>query len=176
MWTARGPGQDHFDALRGRPIFAAMKESCGLLMYVRRRTGIAVLLVHPGGPYWRNKDEAAWSIPKGLPEPGEAPLDAALREFREETNLEPKPPFRALTPAKQKSGKLIRCWAFEGKEELSGFKSGTFEMEWPPKSGRTASFPEADRAEFMALPEARRRIVPGQAPILDELEAMLARE
>jgi len=150
-----------------------MPVSCGLLMYVRRREGVRVLLAHPGGPYWRTKDAGAWSIPKGLAEEGENLLAAAQREFREETNLEPRPPFLPLPPLKQKGGKWVHCWAFEGNEDVSAFRSGLFEMEWPRRSGRMSSFPEVDRIELFDLDEARRKIVAGQAGFLDELEQRL---
>lgn len=150
-----------------------MKLSCGLLMYVRGDGGFRVLLVHPGGPYWRNKNAGAWSIPKGLPEEGEDLLAAALREFREETNLQAATPFLALTPVKQKSGKLVHCWAFEGKDDLSAFRSAPFALEWPPKSGRMAEFPEADRAALFTPAEAAAHIVPGQRPLIEQLQRLL---
>jgi predicted NUDIX family NTP pyrophosphohydrolase len=142
-------------------------------MYVRNGESLRVLLVHPGGPFWRGKDEGAWSLPKGLSEPGEDLLQAARREFAEETGLIARGPFLALEPRKQKSGKLIHCWAFAGDEDLSAFKSNRFTTEWPPKSGRTASFPEADEARLFDLPEALTRINPGQAGFLAELQQLL---
>jgi predicted NUDIX family NTP pyrophosphohydrolase len=142
-------------------------------MYVRNDAGLRVLLAHPGGPYWRNKDLGAWSIPKGLAEDGEDLLAAAQREFREETSLTPRPPFAPLTPLRQKSGKRVHCWAFEGEDDLAGFSSGLFEMEWPPRSGRMASFPEIDRIALFGLDEAHQRIIPGQAGFIDELDALL---
>jgi predicted NUDIX family NTP pyrophosphohydrolase len=150
-----------------------MPVSCGLLMYVPCPTGVHVLLAHPGGPYWRNKDHGAWSIPKGLAEKGEDLLAAAQREFREETNLEPRPPFLPLTPIRQKSGKHVHCWAFEGDADIAGFKSGLFQMEWPPRSGRMGDFPEVDQVELFDFQEARLRMIAGQARFLDELEALL---
>lgn len=151
-----------------------MQISCGLLMYVRKPEGFAVLLVHPGGPYWRGKDAGAWSIPKGLVNEGEDFLAAAVREFREETNLELRAPFIPLTSLKQRSGKVVHCWAFEGSPDLSNFKSSQFEMEWPRGSGRMAAFQEVDRAELFELEEARRRILPGQRAFLDELAQLIA--
>lgn len=142
-------------------------------MYVREGDGMVVLLVHPGGPYWRGKDEGAWSIPKGLPDPGEDQLAAAQREFTEETGLAAKGPFLALTPLKQKSGKLVKCWAFEGKRQPIPIGQSTFEIEWPPHSGKRATFPEVDRAEFFSPEEALMKILPGQAPFVRELEALL---
>lgn len=148
---------------------AAVKQSCALLMYVREAGRVRVLLVHPGGPFWRGKDVGAWSLPKGLAMAGEPLLDAAQREFREETGLEPHPPFLALNPLRQKSGKCIHCWAFASEPDLTGFKSNLFEMEWPPGSGRMASFPEVDAAELFPLDEALIRIHPGQAGFIHEL-------
>ncbi|MBS0383714.1 MAG: NUDIX domain-containing protein [Proteobacteria bacterium] len=147
--------------------------SCGLLSYARCAGGLAVLLVHPGGPYWRAKDEGAWTIPKGLAKPGEDPLAAAKREFKEETNFDAQPPFLALIPLRQRSGKTIQCWAFEGQHDLRQFKSGTFLLEWPPRSGKTVAFPEVDKANFFTLADARRKIAPGQAGFIDELEMRL---
>ena len=150
----------------------AMKESCGLLMYDVREG--APLLVHPGGPFWRNRDKGAWSIPKGAPEPGEEPLAAACREFSEETGFTSSPPYLALTPAKQPSGKVIRCWACRGAPVLTQFKSASFSLQWPPRSGRLAEFPETDRAEMFALDQALVKIIPGQRKILAEFGAILA--
>lgn len=142
-------------------------------MYVSGPAGLRVLLVHPGGPYWRGKDLGAWSVPKGLVGPGEDLLAAAQREFREETSLPIRPPFLPLTPVRMRSGKRVHCWAFEGADDISGFASNSYEVEWPPRSGRMGTFPEADRADLFALDEARRRILPAQAPLIDELEALL---
>jgi predicted NUDIX family NTP pyrophosphohydrolase len=132
-----------------------VRTSCGLLSYARTPAGVTVLLVHPGGPYWRGKDKGAWSIPKGLAEHNEDLLAAAQREFAEETNFTASPPFIALTPVKQRSGKTIHCWAFEGDHDLAAFRSTTFEMEWPPKSGRLVAFSEIDRAEYFSTGDAR---------------------
>lgn len=143
-------------------------------MYVPRRDGTQVLLAHPGGPYWRSKDLGAWSVPKGLAEDGEDLLAAAEREFREETNLKPKAPFLPLTPLRQKSGKRVHCWAFEGDGDISAFASIMFEMEWPSRSGRMQSFPEVDRIALFDFAEARQKIIGGQAGFLDELEQILA--
>jgi predicted NUDIX family NTP pyrophosphohydrolase len=151
-----------------------MKLSCGLLCYTPRANGLAVLLVHPGGPYWRGKDCGTWSIPKGLAEPGEDLLAGAQREFREETGFVAEPPFLALTPQRQRSGKTIHCWAFEGDFDLSAFTSAPFSMEWPPRSGKMATFPEADEARFFALDDAARHIVPGQRPFLAEIARRIA--
>ncbi len=143
--------------------------SFGLLMFVREPSGLHVLLVHPGGPYWRTKDEGAWSIPKGLAHAGEDGLVAAQREFQEETGLTPHAPFIELTPVKQKGGKLVHCWAFEGARGPISVGDSTFELEWPPRSGRLARFPEVDRAELFPLSVARRKILAAQAGFLDQL-------
>src|ERR1035437_2368851 len=141
------------------------KISSGLLMFRRRPTGPEVLLVHPGGPLWGHKDEGYWSIPKGEVEPGEDLLAAAQREFEEETGLKPTGPFIELKPVKTKSGKVVHAWAFEGDCDPATAKSNLFTMEWPPRSGRFAEFPEIDRAEFFGLVEARHKIGPGQWPL-----------
>lgn len=150
-----------------------MNESCGLLMYAPGYP-LRVLLAHPGGPYWRGKDAGAWSVPKGLPAAGEDFLAAAQREFLEETGLRPSGPFLLLNPIKQKSGKRVHCWAFAGSDLPTPLGASTFEIEWPPKSGQRATFPEIDEAQLFALEEARIKILPAQAPFLDELEALLA--
>jgi predicted NUDIX family NTP pyrophosphohydrolase len=151
----------------------ARKTSAGLLIYRRRAGGIEVLLVHPGGPFWRNKDEGAWSIPKGEFAEGEHPLDAAKRELGEETGLHVEGDFRALTPVKQKSGKTIFAFAIEAEPDISSITSNSFALEWPPKSGRIAQIPEVDRAAWFAPDEAQRKLHAGQRPLLDELAAFL---
>lgn len=147
-----------------------LKISSGLLMFRRRPTGLKVLLVHPGGPLWGHKDEGFWSIPKGEVEPGEDLLAAAQREFEEETGLKPTGPFIELKPVKTKSGKVIHTWAFEGDCDVATVKSNLFTMEWPPRSGRFAEFPEIDRAEFFGLKEARHKIGAGQVPLIEEVD------
>ena len=146
-----------------------MQISYGLLMFARESAGLSVLLVHPGGPYWRKKDDGAWSIPKGLADEGEEGLKTAQREFFEETGLTPRGPFIALAPVKQKGGKLVHCWAFEGARTPIHPGASTFEIEWPPHSGRRAKFPEVDRAEFFTLAEARTKILASQIGFLDQL-------
>jgi len=150
------------------------KHTAGLLLYRRRRGRIEVFLVHPGGPFWRNKDDAAWSIPKGEYDPPEAPLAAAKREVAEETGFEIDGDFLELTPRKQPGGKTVFAWAIERDVDAAAIRSNTFAMEWPPRSGRTQEFPEVDRAAWFDLPTARRKIHKGQVAILDELEERLA--
>lgn len=145
------------------------KSSAGLLM-VRRRAGrVEVLLVHPGGPLWADRD--VWGIPKGEYEPGEEPLQAACREFEEETGFPAVGPFLYLGEITQRSGKRVRAWAFEGDADPDTLVSNSFAMEWPPHSGRMQEFPEVERAAWFSLDEARRRMVPAQAPLLDALPA-----
>ena len=130
---------------------------------------MSLLLVHPGGPFWAKKDDGSWSIPKGLYEDGEDPLLAAKREFLEETGCEPLGPVVELGVFKQPSGKQISAWAIEGDFDLKSFQSNTFSLEWPPKSGRMQSFPEADRAAWLSPNEAIRKITKGQVPIIETL-------
>jgi predicted NUDIX family NTP pyrophosphohydrolase len=152
---------------------AASNVSAGLLLYRRGPQGLEVLLAHPGGPLYRNKDAGHWSIPKGVPDEVESDLLAvARREFQEETGLQPAEPFLPLGQVRQKSGKVVHAWAFEGDVPPDFVPtSNIFEMEWPPRSGRRASFPEIDRAELFPIEEARRRINPAQAAFLDRLVA-----
>jgi len=145
--------------------------AAGILLFRPAAQGLEVLLVHPGGPFWAGKDFGAWSIPKGEIGPGEDPLEAARREFSEETGWVPDGPFMPLTPVKQRGGKVVQAWAVRGDWDPSRLISDTFTMEWPPRSGRTQQFPEVDRAAWFALPEGRRRILPGQIPLLEELAA-----
>jgi len=147
--------------------------SAGFLVF-RRKTALEVLLAHPGGPFWAKKDEGSWTIPKGLAEPGADLLATARREFTEETNFvangEPIP----LEPVNQKSGKLVHAWALEADFDLAAFASNTFEIEWPPNSGRRQSFPEIDRIAYFALSAAMAKILAYQRPLLRELERRLA--
>jgi predicted NUDIX family NTP pyrophosphohydrolase len=147
--------------------------SAGLLMYRIRDGAIQVLLAHPGGPYFAKKDEGDWSIPKGEPGPDEDLLLTAQREFEEETGLKPTGPFVPLQPVKQKGGKIVHAWAFEGNCDPATIHSNTFTMEWPPKSGQQKQFPEIDRAEFFDLETARRKVKAAQAGLIDELEMIL---
>ena len=149
----------------------ASRKSAGLLLFRRTAAGLEVLLVHPGGPFWAKKDDGAWSIPKGEFADGEEPLDAAKREFEEETGIAAVGDFIALQSLKQPSGKLVFAWAVRADFDPSRLKSNTFRMEWPPKSGRQQEFPEVDKAEWFNVEAARRKILKGQAPFLDQLLA-----
>ena len=144
------------------------EKSAGLLVYRRREGGPEFLLAHPGGPSWKNRDEGAWSIPKGLIGEGEETHAAALREFEEETGQRVSGEFVELTPLKQKSGKVIYCWLVDADLDLSTFRSNLFEMEWPPRSGRTEAFPEIDRVAWFGPEEALRKILPGQVGFIVE--------
>jgi predicted NUDIX family NTP pyrophosphohydrolase len=147
--------------------------SAGLLMYRIKDGAIQVLLAHPGGPFFRNKDEGDWSIPKGEPGPEEDLFLTAQREFEEETGLNPAGRFVPLKPVKQKGGKIVHAWAFEGDCDPTTIRSNTFMMEWPPTSGQQKQFPEIDRAEFFDLETARRKIKSAQVALIDELEMIL---
>ena len=143
-------------------------------MYRNSSGSLQVLLVHPGGPFFRNRDEGAWSIPKGEVGPGEELLDAARREFEEETGIHATGPVLALSPVKQKGGKVVHAWAFEGDCDPGSLGGSTFTMEWPPRSGRQMGFPEIDRADYFDLASARRKINPAQVALIDELVGMLS--
>jgi predicted NUDIX family NTP pyrophosphohydrolase len=149
------------------------KLSAGLLMF-RRSRGLELLLVHPGGPFFRDRDEGSWSIPKGEVEDGVEPLAAAMREFSEETGAAvPAGELVPLGEVRQKGGKRVVVWAVEGSLEPSAVKSNTFEMEWPPRSGKRERFPEIDRADFFPPELARRKLNPAQAELVDRLEKKL---
>ncbi len=147
--------------------------SAGLLAFRRLKSVIEVLLAHPGGPFWAKRDDGAWTIPKGLVEPGDNLLSAARREFTEETNLVADGELFALPPVNQKSGKAVHAFAFEADFKLEAFASNTFEMEWPPRSGRSQSFPEIDRIAYFPLPTAMIKIIAYQQPLLRDLEQHL---
>jgi len=151
------------------------KKSAGLILYRRSEGEWQVFLVHPGGPLWARRDAGAWSIPKGefTTENG---LDAAIREFLEETGFAPEGEFHALTPVVQAGRKVVHAWAFEGDCDPARLRSNTFAMEWPFGSGRIQSFPEVDRAAWFSLARAREAILRGQVPLLDELERWLEGE
>ena len=149
------------------------KVSAGLLM-TRTRGGVReFLLVHPGGPFWKNRDAGAWTIPKGQIEPGEEPLAAARREFEEEIGFKPQGDFLPLNPITQKGGKLVHAWGFVGDCDPAASRSILFQMEWPPHSGHFEMVPEVDRAAFYALAVARQKIIPAQIPFLEELNGKL---
>jgi predicted NUDIX family NTP pyrophosphohydrolase len=141
--------------------------SAGLLAF-RRRDTLEVLLAHPGGPFWAKKEDGAWTIPKGVAEPGADLLATAQREFTEETNLVAAGDFIPLAPVRQRSGKLVHAFALEADFDLTAFKSNTFELEWPPKSNRRQSFPEVDRIAYFSLPVAMVKIIAYQQPLLRE--------
>lgn len=150
----------------------ATKRSAGILLFRRDGAGPQVLLVHPGGPYWARRDQGAWSIPKGEIEDGEAPRDCALRELAEE--LGPAPEIAPgqlveLGSVRQRAGKVVEAWAAEADFDPARLSSITFAMEWPPRSGSEREFPEVDRAEWFEPEQARRKILPAQAPFLDRL-------
>ncbi len=147
--------------------------SAGILAF-RRKPALEVLLAHPGGPFWAKKDDGVWTIPKGLVEPGDDLVATARREFTEETNLTVESELVALTPVNQKSGKLVHAFAVEADFELTAFASNTFEIEWPPKSGRRQNFPEIDRIAYFAVPAAKTKIIAYQLPLLLELDARVA--
>jgi len=149
------------------------RETSAGLLISRRGGPVEVLLAHPGGPFWARKDAGVWTIPKGLVEAGEELTAAARREFIEETNLSAAGALIALTPVNQQSRKVVNAFAVEADLDLAAFASNTFEMEWPPKSGRRQRFPEIDRVAYFALPVAKTKIIAYQSPLLDELEARL---
>jgi predicted NUDIX family NTP pyrophosphohydrolase len=144
-------------------------------MYRYAGSVLEVFLVHPGGPFWTAKDEGAWSIPKGLINPGEDKFEAAKREFQEETSISSSGPFIDLGEIRQRSGKRIFAWAFQGSAGIPFVKSNLFTLEWPPRSGLKRDFPEIDKGEFFALPEAWRKINRSQAEFLDRLESHVCR-
>jgi len=147
--------------------------SAGILLFRKREGLTEVLLIKPGGPFWKNKDAGAWMIPKGMVEPGEAPGEAALREFEEETGTKlTSVPF-ALARIRQAGGKIVDAFAVEGDLDPASIRSIDFELEWPPRSGRMQRFPEAAEARWMNLAEARSLMLPSQLPLLDALDEKL---
>lgn len=151
------------------------KLSAGLLLYRVQGGKTEVLLAHPGGPFWAKKDKGAWMLPKGLVEAHETPLEAARREFTEETGFPISGEFVSLGAVVQRGGKQVEAWGVEGDCDPAGLTPFMFEMEWPPRSGRMASFPEIDRVAWFTLEDARGSILPSQMPFLDRLEALMER-
>jgi predicted NUDIX family NTP pyrophosphohydrolase len=151
------------------------KQSAGVLLYRFRQALPEVFLVHPGGPFWAKKDAGAWSIPKGEAAPGEDLLARAQREFAEETGFSIDGEFRPLAPIKQSGGKIVHAWALEGDCDAAAIRSNTFDLEWPPRSGRVQAFAEVDRAGWFGLAAARDKINPAQRGLIDELERLLLR-
>jgi predicted NUDIX family NTP pyrophosphohydrolase len=149
-----------------------MKRSAGILMY-KFNKGLEVFLVHPGGPYWKNKEEGTWSIPKGEYNEDEEPLAAAKREFEEEVGVPITGKFIALEPVKQNALKIVSAWALEGDIDADNIKSNTFPMEWPPKSGKMIDVPEVDKAGWFNIEEARKKLLPGQVGLIDQLEKII---
>jgi predicted NUDIX family NTP pyrophosphohydrolase len=154
-----------------------MQMSAGFLMFrvAGNQNLLEVLLVHPGGPYWKLKDDGVWTLPKGNVEPGEDVLAAAIREFTEETGLVPEEPFISLGEIRHRSGKRVHAWAFRGTCDPASIRSNSFEIEWPPKSGRREKFPEVDRAAFFTVTAARQKILPAEEPLVNRLWQNLAR-
>jgi predicted NUDIX family NTP pyrophosphohydrolase len=148
-------------------------ESAGMVLFRRTASGIEVFLAHPGGPFWKNKDEGAWTIPKGLVDEGETPLAAAQREFREETGIQPREPFLPLGDIRQKAGKRVHAWAWEGDADPATVTSNEMCTEWPRGSGRMITFPEVDRCAWFPPDEARRKMNAAQAEFIGRLEALL---
>jgi predicted NUDIX family NTP pyrophosphohydrolase len=150
------------------------KTSAGILMYRRRNNCVEVLIVHPGGPFWKNKDGGAWSIPKGEFLPGENPLKVAKREFKEELGKSVTGNFVELRPVFQAGGKIVYAWAVEGDLDATKIKSNEFDLEWPPRSGRYVKVPEVDLAEWVDLATAREKLINAQTGFIDQLEELLA--
>lgn len=152
----------------------ATNVSAGLLLYRRRGDAVELFLAHPGGPFWARRDHGAWTIPKGGVLPGEPLLDAAVREFREETGVEPRGPFITLGSVRQRSGKVVHAWAWEGDADPALVTSNTMQTEWPRGSGTWLVFPEVDRCDWFDAASARERLNPAQAELVGRLEQLLA--
>jgi predicted NUDIX family NTP pyrophosphohydrolase len=150
-----------------------MKRSAGILLYRLIKNEIEVFLVHPGGPYWANKDKGAWSLPKGEFEEGEDPLETAKREFAEETGSKITGEFCRLLPLKQPGGKIVHVWAVEGDLDAATVKSNLFTLEWPPHSGARQQFTEVDKGKWFKLHTAKEKLLPGQRPFLDQLQDLV---
>jgi predicted NUDIX family NTP pyrophosphohydrolase len=154
-------------------VSAARPVSAGLLLFRRTSGPLEIFLAHPGGPFWSRRDDGAWTIPKGMVNGDEALLDGARREFFEETSIEPVPPFIELGFIKQKAGKTVHAWAWEGDADASAIVSNTMRTEWPRGSGRWVTFPEVDRCQWFSPADARVKINPAQSAFIDRLEALL---
>lgn len=150
--------------------------SAGLVMYRVRNGDLQVFLAHPGGPLYAKKDEGVWTIPKGEPPEGEALLDTAIREFEEETGIKPHGPFSELGCIRQKGGKMVYAWAFEGDHGSEPIRSNEFTMEWPPGSGKKQSFPEVDKASFFSLADAKKKLRESQWPLIERLMKLIEEE
>ena len=148
--------------------------SAGLLPFRRSGKGLEVFLAHPGGPFWSGRDLGAWTVPKGLVEEGEDPLATAVREFEEETGIQPEEPFLPLGSVRQKAGKLVHAWAWEGEADPRRVRSNSMRAEWPRGSGRWLTFPEVDRCEWFDARSAQHKINPAQAELIDRLETVLS--
>lgn len=148
--------------------------SAGLLLYRRPHGALELFLAHPGGPFWASRDEGAWTIPKGVVAEGEALIDAARREFEEETGIRPQPPFRPLGSVRQRAGKLVHAWAWEGDADPATVSSNSMRLEWPRGSGRILTFPEVDRCAWFTPADALPRINAAQAVFIERLQAALA--
>jgi len=149
------------------------KQSAGVLMYRRRAGGVEVFLIHPGGPFWSRKDDGAWAIPKGEFTAEEPPLDAAKREFQEETGFPISGDFLPLEPIRQAGGKIVHAWVIEGDCDADAVKSNTFSMEWPLRSGQLKTFPEVDRAGWFTLEQAEVKMLTSQRPLLDQFRRLV---
>lgn len=153
-----------------------MKTSAGILLFKKENNNLFYFLVHPGGPFWKNKDSGAWSIPKGEIEPDEDPLERALVEFKEETGQSVGGEFIELSPIRQKGGKTVYAWAVEGDVETAGLFSNSVQIEWPPRSGKLIEIPEVDQWEWFNSDEAKIRINTAQVALLSELEELITKE
>jgi predicted NUDIX family NTP pyrophosphohydrolase len=158
------------------PMAKLSNISAGLLLYRRTKGELEIFLAHPGGPFWKMRDLGAWTVPKGLVEIGEDPLAAAIREFEEETSVRPEGPFLPLGSVRQKAGKFVHAWAWEGEADPRQVRSNLMRAEWPRGSGRWLTFPEVDRCEWFDAHSARQKINPAQSELIVRLEAALSRE
>jgi predicted NUDIX family NTP pyrophosphohydrolase len=170
------PPARHVDITPGAAQWGMPRSSAGILLFKQSDDGPVVLLAHPGGPFWRNRDEGAWSIPKGELAPGESAEAAARREFAEETGMTPEGGLLPLGVVRQRGGKQVEAFALEGDFDIEMLRCNQFEMEWPPRSGKLASFPEIDRVAWFSMPDARRRILSGQVELLNRLETVRGKQ